>query len=127
MAGGSGSGGVAADDGGSCTIDPRFTGATCRPCTVCLQPFCCTQINNCYADSGCAQIMTCTSNCYSGMAIDGGMFDAGDTNASDACAAACMANTSTASQALFTSQDNCQNEGLALTMCNGATGPCQCP
>jgi hypothetical protein len=87
------------------------------------------QINNCYADPGCAQILACQSNCYSGMSADGGTFDAGDTAAGDACALMCMSNASATSLSLFNAQDMCQNNGAAMTMCNAgtATDPCACP
>jgi hypothetical protein len=40
-----------------------------------------------------------------------------------------MANDAgAASNTLYTAQDNCQNSGMAATMCNGTatTAPCMC-
>jgi len=124
----SSSGSAAGNDGG-CTINGQFTAQNCAACTRCLEPYCCTQINNCYADTGCAQILACQSNCYSGMSADGGTFDAGDVAAGDACALACMMSASASSNSLWTAQDDCQNNGAAMTMCNAGkpTDPCMCP
>jgi hypothetical protein len=105
-----------------------FAAATCPACAICLDPYCCNQINACFADNGgaggCAGELNCVNNCYNGTSPDGGVTDAGDL-----CAANCQLMTwGPNAAALYMAQDNCQNSGQAGSVCNGAaaTAPCQC-
>jgi hypothetical protein len=71
-------------------------------------------------------MLTCVLNCYNGVAPDGGAVpEAG----SDQCASYCqLMNVGAVSVRLYMVQDQCQNSGLAGTVCNGLapTAPCNC-
>ena len=124
-AGGGGGGG---DSGGSssCVIPEDWQdNSPSGTCSTCEQTNCCAMIVACNADTGCKAIYDCQNNCYSGIGADGGQIsqdggivdDAGDT-AEDLCAQGCTAAGSTASQALFTPQDNCVNGTACGTPCD---------
>jgi hypothetical protein len=116
-------------DGGtsSCTIAADWANNSAGPaCDTCEQQHCCTVIQACNNDTGCKAIYDCQSNCYSGIGLDGGQIpqdggpvdDAGD-NAEDLCAQTCITQQPSASQGLFTAQDDCVN-GTAANQCGAA-------
>jgi len=117
-------------DGGSCTIATDWSNnSNGAACDSCEQQHCCPAIAACNSDKGCKAIFDCQVNCYSGIGLDGGSVvgdggpvdDAGDTT-EDLCAQACITLQPSASQALFTTQDDCVN-GTAANQC-GAVAVC---
>jgi hypothetical protein len=62
--------------------------------------------------------------CYNGILPDGGTYDAGN---SDPCTMQCLANDAgVTSNTLYTTQDNCQNNGIPATVCNGTAPDTAC-
>ena len=127
--GGSGSSGSGSGSsgGGACTINADFGGATsgtCAECASCIQgTTCCTMINDCYADPGCAALINCQLMlCNNNGVLPGNVPvpDGGDCVA--LCAAAIDAGTT--SQQLFMNEDNCwELNGPGSTTC---ANPCNC-
>jgi hypothetical protein len=126
--GASGSSG-SSSSGGSCTLNASFgnvnTG-TCPECATCVSPYCCSSINACYMDPGCAALMACEFGCYGGtLPGDAAAPDGGD------CPTLCTADVDAGaiSRSLYTAETTCwENGGAGSTacanacMCNGTTG-----
>jgi hypothetical protein len=126
---GDGGTGPTGDGGtGSCTIASDWSNNSAGPaCDTCEQQHCCAVIQACNDDKGCKAIYDCQNNCYTGIGLDGGPIpqdggavdDAGDT-AEDLCAQTCIDQAPSASQSLFTPQDDCVN-GSGANQCGGAS------
>ena len=110
---------------GACTVNPAFGNtktATCPECAQCVSDAgCCSSINACYGDPGCASILACEFACYRGVGP-------GDSAAPDGadCMTLCTSGIEPDSASLntYTAEYNCwEGNCTAATVCFTA---CQC-
>jgi hypothetical protein len=122
---GSSSSSGAGSSSGACTLNAGFgnmnTG-TCPACAACVAPYCCSSINDCYNDNGCAALINCEFYCYSNNALpwDAGLPEGGD------CPTLCTAgvDAGAASKQLYTAESNCwEGTGPGSMTCANA---CAC-